>query len=121
MLRLTQVEVAQTDSTFECIEVDGREAWRGKCLHCNAPLLVFAQGGSSSAVTLEHIVPRTAGGTDDLGTLGLACPRCKHGKGVRHDRDALTNARSLEVVERLLEKRRKRWREPARWARPRSR
>jgi hypothetical protein len=48
-----------------------------------------------------------------------AGPRCNHGKGVRHDRKALTNARSLEVVEQLLEKRRKRWREPKPWTRPR--
>ena len=111
--------VAETDSTFESVEVDGREAWRGKCLHCNTPLLVFVEGSGSSTVTLEHIVPRTAGGTDELGNLGLACPRCNHGKGVRHDRKALTDARSLEVVEQLLEKRRKRWREPKPWTRPR--
>lgn len=103
--------IARTDSTFEPIEVDGRAALRGKCLHCNAPLVIFDDGRPLSQVTIEHIVPKTAGGTDDLGNLALACPSCNHGKGVRHDKRALVNARSTEVVERLLEKRRKRWRE----------
>lgn len=106
------VAVAETDSTFEPVELDGREAWRGRCLHCNAPLVVFVKGPQSATVTLEHIVPRTAGGTDALENLGLACPRCNHGKGVRHDRKVRTDARSAEVVARLLEKRRRRWRPP---------
>jgi 5-methylcytosine-specific restriction endonuclease McrA len=106
------LEVARTDSTFEPMTVDGRRAWKGRCLHCNRPLVLLDDGTPVSAITLEHIVPRTAGGTDDLGNLGLACPRCNHGKGVRHDKRALKNARSAEVIERLLERRRARWREP---------
>jgi hypothetical protein len=31
---------------------------------------------------------------------------------VRHDKRALKNARSAEVIEQLLERRRARWREP---------
>jgi 5-methylcytosine-specific restriction endonuclease McrA len=104
--------IARTDSTFEEVELDGRRALRGKCLHCNAPLVIRDDGEPVSRVTIEHIVPRTAGGTDELGNLGLACPSCNHGKGVRHDKRALSNARSLEVVDRLLARRRKRWREP---------
>jgi 5-methylcytosine-specific restriction endonuclease McrA len=103
--------VARTDSTFEETAVDGKAAWRGRCLHCNRPLVLLADGTPVTAITLEHIVPRTAGGTDDLRNLGLACPRCNHGKGVRHDRRLRTNARSAEVVERLLERRRARWRD----------
>ncbi len=102
--------VARSDSTFESVQLDGRPALRGKCLHCNAPLVVLDDGTPVSAVTLEHIVPKTAGGTDELGNLGLACPRCNHGKGVHHDRRALTDPRSSEVIDRLLEKRRARWR-----------
>jgi 5-methylcytosine-specific restriction endonuclease McrA len=106
------VSAAETDATFERLELDGRRAWRGRCLHCNAPLVVFETGPQPSTVTLEHIVPRTAGGTDALDNLALACPRCNHGKGARHDRRARTDARSAEVIARLLEKRRRRWREP---------
>lgn len=119
MTKALVLAVARTDSTFEPVELDGREAWRGRCLHCNAPLLVFEEGGNTSTVTLEHILPRTAGGTDELENLGLACPRCNHGKGVRHDRKVRTHARSAEVIAKLLEKRRERLREPARWTRPR--
>ncbi|MCU0698300.1 MAG: HNH endonuclease [Myxococcaceae bacterium] len=103
--------VARTDATFEPVLVDGRRALRGRCLHCNRPLVLLDDGTPVSAITLEHIVPKTAGGTDDLGNLGLACPRCNHGKGVRHDRRLRTSARSAEVIERLLERRRARWRE----------
>lgn len=112
MKRALVLAVVETDATFERVEVDGRPAFRGKCLHCNAPLVVLSDGTPVSAVTIEHIVPQTAGGADDAGNLGLACPRCNHGKGVRHDRRALAGGRSSEVIDRLLEKRRRRWRAP---------
>jgi 5-methylcytosine-specific restriction endonuclease McrA len=104
--------IIATDSTFERTEHRGRDAWLGKCLHCNAHLMVGLDGEPISRATIEHILPQTAGGTDALSNLGLACARCNHGKGRRHDPNYHRDARARELVERLLARRRARWREP---------
>src|ERR1043165_3356551 len=31
-------------------------------------------------LTIEHIIPKHQGGTDDMENLGLACPPCNHGR-----------------------------------------
>lgn len=104
------LEILATDSTFERLD-DG--AWEGRCLHCNARLRVAADGAAISRVTIEHIVPRSAGGTNALDNLALACAGCNHEKGRRHDARGLGDARAAEVITALLEKRRARWRDPA--------
>jgi 5-methylcytosine-specific restriction endonuclease McrA len=103
--------IIATDTTFERGEHSGREAWVGKCLHCNAHLWVALDGEPISRATIEHILPQTAGGTDALTNLGLACARCNQGKS-RHDVKYRRDARARELVERLLARRRERWREP---------
>ncbi|AGC47968.1 HNH endonuclease domain-containing protein [Myxococcus stipitatus DSM 14675] len=104
--------IIATDTTFERTEHRGREAWLGKCLHCNAHLVVGTDGEPISRATIEHILPRTAGGTDALENLGLACARCNQGKGSRHDRNYPRDARARELVERLQARRAERWRTP---------
>ncbi len=104
--------IVRTDRTFERVTHRGGEAWQGKCLHCNAHLLVALDGRPLSKATVEHIVPQSAGGTDDLGNLGLACARCNHQKGVTHDKKGLGDPRAAQVVEKLLARRAQRWREP---------
>lgn len=64
-----------------------------------------------SRATVEHIRPRTHGGTDDLENLALACARCNNQKGCRLDNRAAGDPKLQAVVERLLERRRARWRE----------
>lgn len=108
----TLLAIARTDRTFEPVEVRGRSAWQGRCIHCNGHLLLEADGTPISRVTIEHLVPRSAGGTDELGNLALACARCNHQKGARHDRKGLGDARTAELVEKLLAKRQARWRAP---------
>lgn len=104
--------IIETDNTFERAEHRGREAWLGKCLHCNAHLWVGLDGEPISRATIEHILPKTAGGTEALTNLGLACARCNQGKGTRHDARYHRDARAREVVERLLFRRLARWRKP---------
>ncbi|WP_375761550.1 HNH endonuclease [Corallococcus exercitus] len=104
--------IIATDATFERVPHRGAEVWMGKCLHCNAHLTVGLDGEPISRATIEHIVPRTAGGTDALENLGLACARCNQGKGSRHDARFHRDARVRELVDRLLQKRRDRWRDP---------
>jgi 5-methylcytosine-specific restriction endonuclease McrA len=106
------LEIIATDATFERSEFRGHEVWIGKCLHCNTHLIVDLKGEPVSRATIEHIVPQAHGGTEELENLGLACARCNHGKGRRHDHRYHKDARAQELVQRLLARRRERWREP---------
>ncbi|MCB9691838.1 MAG: HNH endonuclease [Alphaproteobacteria bacterium] len=104
--------IVATDRTFERVSWRGREVWSGKCIHCNTRLQIELDGTPISRATIEHIFPRNHGGTDDIENLALACARCNGGKGSRHDHKPLTDPKLLEMVERLRERRQKRWREP---------
>ncbi|PZR12049.1 MAG: HNH endonuclease [Archangium gephyra] len=105
------LDVALTDSTFVRVKTrDGDEVWEGRCIHCNRKLVVELDGRAAKSVTIEHIVPQTAGGSDDLANLALACARCNHKKGRQHDKKGLRDARASELIDALLEKRRARWR-----------
>lgn len=100
--------IAETDSTFRLVDGD----WIGKCLICNGPLRFDARSGGGA--TVEHIVPRREGGTNDLLNLGLAHPRCNYEKGVRWDEPKRRRGRQKEyeaLVTRLLTTRRARWRD----------
>ena len=103
--------IVATDATFELTEVRGEPAWAGKCIHCNTRLLVRADGTPLGPITVEHLVPTAAGGSDAPENLALACAGCNHEKGRRHDVRYGRTARSVEVVSRLLDRRRKRFRQ----------
>lgn len=104
--------IIETDNTFERADHQGREAWLGKCLHCNTHLWIGLDGEPISRATIEHILPKTAGGSEAMTNLGLACARCNQGKGTRHDARYHRDARARELVERLLARRLARWRNP---------
>ncbi len=104
--------IVATDSTFERSEWRGQPVWIGKCLHCGSHLVVGLDGEPLSRATIEHIVPRTHGGTDELANLALACARCNMQKGVRLDNRPASDPRAREIRERLLALRQSRWREP---------
>ena len=106
------LSIVHTDSTFEEVRTPDGAVWVGKCIHCNGKLTVEKDGSASRRVTVEHIVPQSAGGTNDLLNLALACDRCNHQKGRTHDVRGLRDARAAEVVESLLARRRARWRNP---------
>ncbi len=105
------LDIVATDRTFEPVEHGGRPAWEGKCIHCNRRLLVSVRGDLLGTATLEHIVPRTHGGTDELENVALACGPCNHEKGVRHDRQRPDDPGLVAVVNRLRRRRRERWRD----------
>lgn len=106
------LDIIATDRTFTLTEVRGETAWVGKCLHCNARLVVSTDGAMAGGVTIEHVVPKAHGGTDDLENLALACARCNHEKGIRHDRRRPDHPRVAEVIQKLQARRRERWRDP---------
>jgi 5-methylcytosine-specific restriction endonuclease McrA len=102
-------QIARTDNTFEG---SGR-SWIGKCLICNGRLSFDVVTGYGANV--EHIVPRTEGGGNDLSNLGLTHPRCNGEKGRNWDNRKARPAdpaRYQALVARLLERRRQRWRDP---------
>jgi 5-methylcytosine-specific restriction endonuclease McrA len=103
--------IIATDNTFtEAIMPNGNKVWVGKCIFCNKKLCVSKHGVPDGNVTIEHILPRSRGGTDDLGNLALACANCNHEKGIRHDVNKANKQRAFEVIEKLKRKRMKRWR-----------
>ena len=108
----TILQIVATDSTFELVRDDGERAWRGKCLHCRRALWIDVDGTPISEATIEHIQPRNHGGSDELRNLALACARCNHQKGVRHDNKRAQDPRRLELVELLRLERERRWRDP---------
>lgn len=111
-LRRRILGIVLTDSTFERTVFRDREVWAGRCIHCNAHLHIALDGTPLSRATIEHIVARAHGGTDDPRNLALACARCNHQKGRHHDVRHKTDARLVDVVERLRRRRLERWREP---------
>lgn len=104
------LEIVLSDVTFAREEFRGRGVWAGKCIHCNGTLLLAVDGAPISRATIEHIIPKNAGGTDTLENLALACARCNHQKGRRQDLVYPRDPRARELVERLLQKRQERWR-----------
>jgi len=83
--------------------------WRGKCIHCNAGILVHSDGATTA--TIEHINPQCNGGDKfDPHNLALACVRCNNEKGIRHDKHAGEGGRADEVIAALQFRRQTRWR-----------
>lgn len=105
------LQIVATDRTFERAEWRGTEVWAGKCIHCGTHLYVALNGRPISRATIEHIVPKTHGGTDALPNLAMACARCNHAKGSRLDGLPLTDPRLATVIATLQERRAKRWRD----------
>lgn len=106
MSKATRLKVlaAQTDTRFR---VD-RGRWAGPCLFCGGKLALDPVTGDGA--TLEHIRPRSDGGTDDLANLGLAHARCNNEKGRRTDSTGMRKRdpeRYERIVSRLLAERAK--------------
>lgn len=106
----TMNAIAATDSTFTRV---GRE-WLGKCLICAAPLRFDALTGDGA--TIEHIIPRSAGGDNSPLNLGLAHFACNAEKGRNWDRKQARRRRNAPdkydaIVGRMLTERKRRWRE----------
>jgi 5-methylcytosine-specific restriction endonuclease McrA len=111
-MRTAQVmgQIAATDRTFT---LRGGE-WIGKCLICGGPLRFDAKSGEGA--NIEHILPRTLGGGNDLRNLGITHPRCNSEKGRNWDSGRWRSGqpeRYQTLVGRLLAERMRRWRELA--------
>ncbi len=67
------------------------EKWRRKCAYCDAEHV---------PLEIEHIVPRSKGGSDRASNLALACRPCNQRKGPRSIKEFL--AQDLERLGRIL-------------------
>lgn len=100
--------IAATDSTFVLRDT----LWIGRCLICGGPVCFDALTGEGA--TIEHIFPRSLGGTSDLKNLGIAHSRCNGEKGRRWDprwRHRANPERYEALLQRLAAERLRRWRE----------
>ena len=79
--------------------------WVGKCIHCRRKLGLEADGEPHGGTTLEHIVPRTHGGTNERDNLAIACSRCNGQKGRHIDVLHRDHPRLNEMILRLREQR----------------
>jgi 5-methylcytosine-specific restriction endonuclease McrA len=99
--------------------------WETRCLHCRSRLQLRSDGEALGHSTLEHVIPQAwfseraaknlcahvGNDADDPRNLALACTRCNHDKGKSHDARGPSDARAMEVITALLQKRMARWRE----------
>ncbi len=99
---------AATDSTWRWTE----HCWIGKCIHCRRKVSLGKDGATQGGATLEHIVPRTHGGSNELSNLSIACSRCNHQKGRKLDVLHLSDTRLQDVIVRLQQRKENRCRAP---------
>ena len=104
------LRVAASDRTFEPKELEGSAVLEGKCIHCQKKLVLAEDGTPLNGATLEHIIPKNHGGTDELENLAIACARCNAEKGLRHDHKRRNDPKLQEIVGRLQTRRRERFR-----------
>lgn len=83
-------------SDIEASKTDN--GWYVPCIHCGRKLFVDNDG--ETFATVEHIVPRCQGGTNDLSNTALACETCNNEKSLTHDNSS--SERSREIRARLL-------------------
>ena len=106
--KLLILQIVATDRTYRPVE----GGYQGNCIHCNTRLMITERGELVGKATVEHIVPRTHGGTDALENVALACRSCNNEKGRRHDLRGPGDPGYEKVVTFLLERKRKRYRAP---------
>jgi 5-methylcytosine-specific restriction endonuclease McrA len=98
------IKVALSDTSYTQKEIRGVCVYVGKCLYCNTTLTVEMDGRSTG--TIEHILARHHGGTNDLKNLALVCWMCNKSKSKHHDEKKHPD---MEYVNKLLIKRMSRW------------
>ena len=106
---------AATDRSFELAQVAGNAGTAvltGKCIHCGARHVIDLDGRPRTRASVEHIVPRHHGGTDDLRNLAIACERCNYAKGTRLDARRRDDPTLGRVIATLQARRAERMRPP---------
>lgn len=107
------LDIIRTDRTFQPVGLGGAVCWEGKCIHCNTRLLFDLDGEPLDGATIEHILPRTHGGDNTIENVAASCARCNNAKGRRLDHRHRFDPDLVAMIDRLQDRRRRRWRDPA--------
>jgi hypothetical protein len=104
------LQIVATDRTFALSAWQGKPAWAGRCLQCEALLLVGCDGAPISSA---QIVQLAAGQPDDepasdVSEQGLVCLHCVF---LDRKREQASDPRLSETLEQLRARRRERWRD----------
>ena len=62
----------------EAVRIAVAQRAEGRCEYCHLPVQ-----GQVARFPIDHVLPRTAGGSTDLSNLALACPHCNARKWCR--------------------------------------
>jgi hypothetical protein len=72
-----------------------KEHWNYQCAYC----------GSEENLTLDHIIPRSKGGSDKISNVVCSCEKCNHSKGNQFwsewylKQDFFTSERLSDIIE----------------------
>jgi len=104
------LDIVKTDSSFKLTTYKNKSVWLGKCIQCNRKLYISTDGKPISEATVEHIIPKNHGGTDDLENLAVSCNNCNNFKGRTLDNQKRGHPTLEKVISSLSSKRMARWR-----------
>ena len=79
-LKIWDHRMAETDPVPESSRYQVLKAANGKCVLCGA-------SAETAVLHVDHIVPRSKGGTNDLGNLQCLCEQCNLGKSNKDTTD----------------------------------
>jgi 5-methylcytosine-specific restriction endonuclease McrA len=103
------LRIIKSDNTYELTTYRGQSVWVGKCIHCNKKSYIKEDGSFISKLTIEHIIPKYHGGTDDLENIAIACASCNSHKGRTLDFKKRGHPELEKMIKSLQEKRKARW------------
>lgn len=63
--------------------LSAKRSWEDNCRKKNIPFDHCAVCGSKDDLTVDHIIPRARGGTNESGNLQVLCRFCNSKKGAR--------------------------------------
>lgn len=79
------------------IRVRLAESQNWKCCWCGCECV--AESNCQNSATIEHVVPRSLGGSDDWDNLAMACNKCNHRRGIKSVDDMLEITVSVDKSE----------------------
>ena len=106
----TLLDIIAQDNTFELSEYRDKIVWVGKCIQCNRKLYITQEGNAISEATIEHIIPRCHGGSNEINNLAIACKGCNNYKGRTVDVQNRGHPKLEKTIASLQEKKQKRYR-----------